>query len=156
MSVTTNMSLISSILTNDMTEEMSLNERKKVAGNTLMTNLVKRATRAFLSNNMRAFDGNPGDEACQLQARQLYQLLQSPDVIDEVKKVEQNIKQIDTLCVSDDFLYILRCYLLTVTKIKDRVEENGIIVTKTEFNRISVLSKRINNLFHKEVRAKFV
>lgn len=156
-------------------------EKGMLSVSTLIVNLIKGTLWSIEHRNIRELDANPGDKGCQMRAQILRDRLLSPEVRDELKRVDKIIKQLETMLkqrkmkpdgsssieffqrhillleVSVDILFLIYCKLLTVTKIKDHVEPNGIVVTRLDHGRLSTLSKdfnqRIDNKYRKQMVA---
>ncbi len=137
----------------------------------LIINLVLETAKVFETGQLKKeSDPNPGDGGCQLRAVIQYGHYYSPAVRTEAlalkkeaeaaKKALQQRNQkpgnesstaffnrcIETLVVSPEMLYQLRCHLLTVTKVKDHITEDGVLVTKTDFGRLVVLSPKADKI----------
>lgn len=171
MSINTDVSLVSSILTPEIMETIN-NEKPMMAVAKLVVALVEQASANILAKNMRCFDANPGDAACQLRALKLHQLAQEEGVYREAEKLQlvaQDLKKtilgrsswkqqreccpqkffekhVLPLQVSEDMLFLIMARLLTVTKIPDHTEPNGIIVTRTDFGQCEKLSGKITKI----------
>lgn len=139
----------------------------------LLIHLMKRTAKSFLNKEMMLFNANPGDHGCQLRALKLRQLSMSPALLQEagalVVKVEKLIRniggyarkrtryymkdffhqQIEPVMVSKDMLFLLRCFLLTLTKIPDPIQKDdlGYIFTILDPGQLSKLSKKIQRYF---------
>jgi hypothetical protein len=156
-------------------------EKGMLSVSTLIVKLFRETFVSIEKLNIRELDANPGDKGCQMRALILRDHLLSPDVRDELKRVDKIIKQLEIVLkkrkekqngdssieffqrhilpleVSVDLLFLIYCKLLTVTKIKDHVEPNGIVVTRLDHGRLSTLSKdfneRVDNRFRKQMVA---
>lgn len=145
-------------------------EKQMTATAALIVNLIRESFKSIVRRNIRELDANPGDKGCQLRAVLLRELLLSPAIQQEVKKVagllnpienfinarksrilrfnegpphlffQKHIVQIE---VSVDLLYLIYCKLLTVTKVKHHQEENGIIVTHLDYGKLSAICQDI-------------
>lgn len=139
----------------------------------LVVKLIMETALSINKNQIKDLDANPGDRGCQLQAVLLRNLVSKPTIIEELKQLEMTAKallailiqrntlngnlkkdhdptevffekHISTLKVSEEMSYLLHCKLLTVIKVVDHVEANGIIVTQLYFPLLSNLSKNIH------------
>ena len=132
---------------------------------------------------MRRVDANTGGAACQLQAIKLYELLHSPELQDEAANLLEDLRKIKkmvhlrgsnlkneqelstvkffdatllSLKVSEEMLYLIRARMLTVTKVPSHIEENGVLVTKTDPGQLSKLSSSLQQVFSGAYVSTFV
>jgi len=156
-------------------------EHRMVAIATLLTNIMDRACGALQKKQIRLFDANPGDGGCQLRAIYLHHLLKNPSAelfkeAHALRALVQPLKQalnrrngrqvgstqsffhqhFDGITLSTEMAFLFKMFLLTATKVKFRVEENGIIVTKTDIARLDMLSKNIHQIDHGLARDRFL
>lgn len=169
------------LLQNPVEERPQATEKTMLSVSTLIVKLIRGTLLSIERRNIRELDANPGDKGCQMRALLLRDLLLSPGVCDELKRVDKIIKPLENaltqrkikpdgsssieffqrhilpLEVSVDILFLIYCKLLTVTKIKDHVEPNGILVTRLDHGRLSTLSKdfnqKVDNNFRKQIVA---
>lgn len=152
--------------------ETSHHEECMVAVAMMVVKLIQETVLSIKKHQIKDLDANPGDRGCQLRAVILRNLVRTSAVITELKQLEEAAKallalviqrnslngklkachdktgiffekHISSLKVSEEMIYILHCKLLTVTKVKNYVESNGIVVTKLDFCTLSKLSKNI-------------
>jgi hypothetical protein len=145
-------------------------ERNMTATARLLVNLVRNTIICLKQHKIRALDANPADRQCQLRAIILRSLTADQEMMQEALALEKvantAAKQLHArhqtkrrvhrepveiffennisakLQVSRKMLYLLDCRLMTLTKIKDHVEDNGIVVTKTSISPLSKLAKK--------------
>ena len=139
----------------------------------MVVKLIGETALSIKKHQIKDLDANPGDRGCQLQAVLLKKLVTTPIIMAELKQLEETSKallsiviqrntlngnlkpchdstevffekHISSLSVSQELLYLLLCKLLKVTKVKDYVEANGIIVTRLDFTALAKLSKNIH------------
>jgi hypothetical protein len=136
----------------------------------LILKLIKGTVLAVKKGQIRLLDANPGDKGCQLRAVILRQLAQSGPVLDELQQLFAMAERIEAILqirrsitkpqtelacqffqkhilpleASFDVFYLIYCKLLTITKVKARVEPNGIVVTKLSHGDLSKLSPDIH------------
>jgi hypothetical protein len=149
-------------------------EKEMLSVSTLIVKLIKGTILSVEIRNIRELDANPGDKGCQLRAVILKELVLSPTVSDELKRLDETVKSIekvlqkrktviklrtgdDSSCqffqrhilpieVSVDLLYLIYCKLLTVTKVKHCVLSNGIVVTRLDHSKLAALSPTIGSV----------
>lgn len=176
--------LIKSLQAPEEDESRGDHEKRMVAVATLIVNLMKQTVFHIQKHQIRALDANPGDLGCQKRALHLRKILKLPAVLEEIRNIDTSIKVLDVLlqkrrvnngrlrvnddptrlffekqiasiAVSPEMMYLLECRLLTATKIKDHVEPTGVIVTKLDYGKMTTLSSNINCI-QKELRAQII
>jgi hypothetical protein len=162
-------------------KEENLGEASMCAVALLIVNAVLGATKVLKQRNYKSLDANPGDGGCQARALELRRLTMM-DLKDECASLEKIAKEIKTLvnirkgnpkerlkCTSDVFFqnnfgalivskemeYILHCYLSTVLRTPYQTLSNGVVMTRSEMSRLSVLSDKITVL-DRDSRRKIV
>ena len=143
-------------------------EQKMLSVSTLIVKLIRGTILSVERKHIRELDANPGDKGCQLRAVILKELVLSSSVKDELTELDKTVKSIEKIVqgrktgalgevssctffqkhilpieVSVDLLYLIYCKLLMVTKVKNNVLTNGIIVTRLDHTKLSTLSKTI-------------
>ncbi len=145
-------------------------EVQMVAVATLIVKLILDTHHSIQRKQYKDLDANPGDGGCQLRTFGLRALILEGSVQEEIERLVPLLKEISRLLqlrksgkkecptslffsnhfqalnVSEKLLFVLDCRLLTVTKVKDHVQPNGIIMTKTCISGLSRLSKQIEHL----------
>lgn len=108
----------------------------------LIVALIRNVKTALDSSDYEKFDGNAGDFGCEKQAVTIYDIVKSIAIHDEFKELEEQMKKVSTLIlardgklperlgnpldffdtvfkeisVSNEAAYLIRAFLLTVTK----------------------------------------
>jgi hypothetical protein len=132
--------LLIELLQTPVEESPQVTEKKMLSVATLIVKLMRGTLLSIGRHNIRELDANPGDKGCQMRAVILRQLILSPGVCDELKRVDEIIERLETVLnqrkskpdgdssaqffqrhilpleVSVDMLYLIYCKLLTVTK----------------------------------------
>lgn len=143
--------------------------------------LIQGAIRSLNQHKIKELDANPGDGGCQLRAMILRILTIDPEIGQELERLQPLLKNIlaglrlrhqnkgflgpmtvvfekevsAPLQLSRKLLYLVDCRLLTLTKVKDHVEPNGVIVTRTCISRLSQLHSGMDSI-DKELREQFI
>ncbi len=147
----------------------------------LVVNTVLGALKALKQQNFVALDANPGDGGCQNRALELRRLAQL-DLSSECRELEKqtaevkllvtrrkgNLKEIHkcsaqrffrervgTIAVSKNMEFILHCFLSKVLRTPHTVLATGVVMTKSEISKLSILSDKIHFL-NTETRSKIV
>jgi hypothetical protein len=139
----------------------------------LIVKIGESAIRSFEREQLVDFDANPGDRACQLQAIKLRVLFLSTAIREELApfkaqiadlkgKVQKraslnsNLKAADlpraeffkthvaSIEVTEGLAYLLRCRMLKITRVTNKVLENGIIITKTDVNQLMKVERALS------------
>lgn len=138
----------------------------------LIVNIALGAIKALKQGQYKCFDANPGDGGCQSRALELRRLFMI-DLKEEytaLEKVASGIKvlvnkrkgnpkerskctaqaffqaHVGTLTMSKEMEYILHCYLSTVLKTPYQTLANGVVMTRSDASKLSVLSSKITSV----------
>jgi hypothetical protein len=153
-------------------EEGKLGEAPMCATALLIVNTALGAIKALKQGNYTCLDANPGDGGCQSRALELRRLVMM-DLQEEcsalgkaasglkslVNKRKGNPKErskytsqaffqdhLESLTISKEMEFILHCYLSTVLRTPYQTQTNGVVMTKSEVSKLSVLSDKITVL----------
>jgi len=89
--ICTDVSLATSLLPDDF-QVTDTTTNSMIAVARLLSNLLQQTTSNFMNKNIRAFDANPGDSGCQMQAVILRRLFQSNTLLEEAKQLNQAVQ----------------------------------------------------------------
>lgn len=173
--------IIDGIHTKDVESSKYLGEGHMCAIAMLVVNTVLGALKALKQNNLKALDANPGDGGCQSRAFELRRLkmLDLSEECDALEKETLKVKvlmnkrksdfresvkcnssaffsmHVESLRVSKEIEYILHCFLSKTLRTPYETLSNGVVMTKSEVSKLSMLSDKIS-VFEVEHRRKIV
>lgn len=147
-------------------------EKMMMAVATLVVNLMDQMMNYIQTRQPKRFDAFPGDRICQARLIALPDLFDKPGVCLELKQLKEQVtarlealrqrkrsqdcssavffeKQIASLEISRDVLYLLDCRLLMVTRATQKVDPNGIVFSRADYGNLSTLSPTIDLIDNK-------
>ena len=155
-------------------------EQRMLATAELLMNVMLQAGKSLKAMHLKEFDANPGDAGCQLRGLRIRELSLSEEVHGElaalVTKAEQIRQELNKrksaaqrkesaldfykrmiapLTVTKEAAYLLECRLLFALKQEHRVQDNGVIVTKTNPSKLLSFSNKLS-IYHSDLHSKLV
>lgn len=138
----------------------------------LIANIVLGAIKILQEGRYKSLDANPGDAGCQARALELRRLV-GINLQEECSVLASSVSKIKVLMnnrrgspkeqkkcapllffyrhlgevtISKEMEYILHCYLSTVLRTPYQKLENGVVMTRSEMSKLSILSSKITVL----------
>jgi hypothetical protein len=153
-------------------------EKMMMAVATLIVNLTDQMMTYIDARQPKGFDAFPGDRICQARLIVLPDLMDNAETGLELKLLKEKItarlealkqrkrsqdcssavffeKQIASLEISRDVLYLLDCRLLMVTRATQKVDPNGIVFSRADYGNLSMLSPTIELIDNKMTGQNF-
>jgi hypothetical protein len=146
----------------------------------LIANTALGAIKALKEGDYKSLDANPGDGGCQSRALELRRLTML-DLKDECAALEMSARKIledvserkkclkgkeppqlffrkhfEALTISKAMEYILHCYLSTCLRTPYHATAEGVVMTRSEVDKLLTLSARINKVFNGTLLRKIV
>lgn len=154
-------------------KEENVGEKAMCAVALLLINTVSGTIKVLRQRNYKNLDANPGDGGCQNRALELKRLTLLENLNEECQRLEKTAKEIKSLLnkrnsnqkerekcsshlffeshfgsltISKEMEYLVHCYLSTVLRTPCQRLPNGVVLTKSEMSKLSILSNKITVL----------